>query len=184
MKRVAIWNGGPVAEELGGGTRANTEFKPSFDLALLSEEVKEFYMALANDDLVEMIDAWCDMRFVFEGIQFKFGCIEYSYTAVSLDSFFENDKAMVGIVDYYSHHSGVARRLIEDELYKKQPHEHDKVFQIFEKSFEFVCEANEQKGTVKDSKGKTMKGEKWQNPGARIYQLLISEGFLNDDRAV
>lgn len=184
MKRVAIWNGGPVPEELGGGTRGNTVFKPTFDLALLSEEVKEFYQALANQDLVEMIDALCDMKFVFEGIQFKFGMISYSYEASNLNAFYENDKAMVAIVDYFSHHKRVATELIENELLKVKPSEFGLIFDTLEAAYDIVCTANEQKGTAKNGNGKTMKGPNWVNPAASIYQLLIEKGFINDDNSV
>ena len=179
MKRVAIWNGGPVADELGGGTRGNTKFNPGFDIALLSEEVKEFYLALANNDLVEMIDAVCDMRFVYEGIQFKFGCTTYSYQAASIDNFVENDKAFARITDYYNYHFNAADDLISQEIYKRYGEnlfgDFDAIYKIKSRSYDAVCSANEQKGIIKDENGKTMKGPKWVNPAEAIAQIIEEE---------
>ena len=45
-------------------------------------------------------------------------------------------------------------------------------------AYTIVCKANEQKGTVKDANGKTMKGPKWVNPASRIKELLIDSGIL------
>lgn len=184
MRRVAIWNDGPVAEELGGGTRGNDNFKPTFDLALLSEEVKEFYKNLAKNDLIEMIDAICDMKFVWQGIEFKYGCVDYSYTASNLNSFYENEQAYERIKQYYSLHFHKAKKEIEDymlELTKATDREalYNLTYDIINEAFIIVCEANEQKGTVKNADGKTMKGPKWVNPANRIKELLIDKGILN-----
>lgn len=175
MNRVAIWNGGAVPMELGGGTRGNTEFNPSFDLGLLSEEVKEFYTAVANDDLVEMFDAYADMRFVWEGIGFKYGMIAYSYAA-DLELFANNEKMFNMIGSYYYGHRHTAYQAIKEKMGTKYS---EKLFEnLTDTIFEYVCEANEQKGTEKDEKGKTIKGPKWVNPADRIRKLLVSKGLL------
>ena len=116
MRRVAIWNDGIVPKELGGGTRGNDTFKPTFDLALLSEEVKEFYKAMAKNDLVEMFDAVADMKFVWEGIEFKYGCTSYSYTASSLDEFYNNERAFNAIRSYYFGHFNTVCELLYKEV--------------------------------------------------------------------
>lgn len=175
MNRVAKWNGGPVPKELGGGTRGNTEFKPEFDLGLLSEEVKEFYTAVANSDLVEMFDAYADIRFVWEGIRFKYGMIAYSYTA-DLELFEYNEKMFKLMREYCEEHMFRAYMCIKEALGTKFS---ETVFtSLTDTIFSYVCDANEQKGTEKDEKGKTIKGPKWINPADRIRQLLRSKGIL------
>lgn len=175
MNRVAVWNGGVVPKELGGGTRGNTEFKPEFDLGLLSEEVKEFYTAVANKDIVEMLDAYADMRFVWEGIEFKYGMVAYSYDA-DLVAFERNEKMFDMIRSYYYGHCHTAYKSIKEALGNKFS---ETLFEtLTDTVFNFVCEANEQKGTDKDEKGKTIKGPKWVNPADRIRHLLFSKGLL------
>jgi hypothetical protein len=168
MKRVAIWNGGPVKEELGGGTRGNTEFNPNFDMGLLSEEVQEFYGWMTENNLVEMVDAVCDTRFVWEGIQFKFGMIAYSYNC-DLNKVAENNAAFNLIKNYYEIHMTTMIEIIQGEGLTKKD---------FDTCYNFVCEANEQKGTTKDEKGKTMKGPKWYNPADKIRNHLKARGLL------
>ena len=204
MMRVAIWNDGLVPDELGGGTRGNNEFKPGFDLGLLSEEVKEFYKAMANNDIVEMIDAYCDTRFVWEGIEFKYGMIGYSYETIKdLSPLETNMKAFELLERYYEKHKYkmliVLDRLVnEADRFKSPAYERVRntalhiscnaipaysikgLVEILDEAFTIVCEANEQKGTIKDAKGKTMKGPKWVNPADRIRALLIDEGIISD----
>lgn len=172
MKRVSIWNGGVVPEELGGGTRGNTEFNPAFDMGLLSEEVKEFYSSMANNDIVEMIDAVCDTRFVYEGIKFKYGMISYGYgSGYDLRVVEDNTKAYKIIENYYFHHMNIMFEVLES-LGITGMH--------IQNCYNFVCEANEQKGTKKDEKGKTMKGSKWVNPAEKIKNYLAKCGIQND----
>jgi hypothetical protein len=183
MKRVAIWNDGPVAEELGGGTRGNDSFNSAFDLALLSEEVKEFYKHMAKNDLVEMLDAIADMKFVWEGIQFKYGCTSYSYTACNLDQFYANEKAFSAIRSYYYYHFHESTDVVYEHIMQvTKDTDREAMLNLtmdtVNEVFDIVCEANEQKGTVKDSNGKTMKGPKWVNPADRIRELLIDKGIL------
>lgn len=196
MMRVAIWNDGIVPVELGGGTRGNNEFKPGFDLGLLSEEVKEFYKAMANNDIVEMVDAYCDTRFVWEGIEFKYGMISYSYeTNKDLAILDANMRAFDLLERYYEKHKYkmwcTLNKLYSEiditksPAYIKAKHTALPAYaikgleEILEEAFIIVCEANEQKGTIKDSKGKTMKGPKWVNPADRIRALLVDEGIIN-----
>lgn len=196
MMRVAIWNDGLVPDELGGGTRGNNEFKPGFDLGLLSEEVKEFYKAMANNDIVEMVDAYCDTRFVWEGIEFKYGMISYSYeTNKDLAILDANMRAFELLERYYERHKYKMWCILnkiysEIDISKSPAYEKAKntalpayaikgLEEILEEAFIIVCEANEQKGTRKDGKGKTMKGPKWVNPADRIKALLIEEGIIN-----
>lgn len=178
MKRVAIWNEGLVPEELGGGTRGNNTFNFAFDLPLLSEEVKEFYKALANNNIVEMVDAYCDVRFVWEGIEFKYGCISYDYNDVNNWNFLNtNEQEFRAIENYKDRHRYKMLDLLETELYGTAYEEsYDKTLKLLDAAFNIVCEANEQKGTIKDANNKTMKGPKWVNPADSIRELLIANG--------
>ena len=177
MKRVAIWNGGLVHEELGGGTRGNTNFNINFDLPLLSEEVKEFYKALANNDIVEMVDAYCDVRFVWEGILFKYGCISYEYNNPNNYKLLKEDTEHFNIMEeYYRRHKYEMFELLETELYGDTDESYSQTLVLLDVAFDLVCEANEQKGTVKDNNNKTMKGHKWVNPADSIKALLTLNG--------
>ena len=49
---------------------------------------------------------------------------------------------------------------------------------ILDKAFDIVCDANEQKGTVKNEYGKTIKGSKWVNPAESIKKLLEMNGLI------
>lgn len=186
MKRVAIWNGGVVPEALGGGSRENTVFNPIFDLGLLSEEVVEFYDWMSKDNVVEMFDAYCDMKFVYEGIEFKYGMIKYDYeTVTNFETLATNTKAMDDISNYYDYHSSVAFRelynLVEATISRcnaLSERTHEKTQRVIDLCFDAVCAANEQKGTVK-IKGKTAKGENWVNPAETIEAILIREGILS-----
>lgn len=178
MKRVAIWNEGPVPEELGGGTRGNNTFNFAFDLPLLSEEVKEFYKALANNDIVEMVDAYCDVRFVWEGIEFKYGCISYDYNDINNYTLLVEHTQQFKVLElYYREHKYKMLELLETELYGSECVEPYKdTMELLGKAFDIVCTANEQKGTIKDSNNKTMKGPKWVNPAESIRKLLVESG--------
>lgn len=180
MNRVAIWNGGIVPVELrgkdGSDTRGNIEFNPNFDMGLLSEEVVEFYTNLALDDIVEMIDAYCDMKFVWEGILFKYGMIKYEYNSTDVIEQLEiNTRAFSAIRSYYYAHEGQAL----DCLVAKFEDLRKTTFleQILKAHYTFVCEANELKGTAKDEKGKTIKGKNWIDPGLRLKELLNKKGI-------
>ena len=167
--RVAKWNDGPVPVELGGGTRNNNVCNPPFDLALNTEEIKEFYKALVNSDLVEMVDAYADTKFVYYGILYKLGNLTTSYKAINIDSF---------------------KKIVEDTIYnlKYIRMQLESMYQILytfkiytdilDKAFDIVCDANEQKGTVKNEYGKTIKGSKWVNPAESIKELLERNGLL------
>lgn len=177
MKRVAIWNDGPVPEDLGGGTRGNNTFNFAFDLPLLSEEVKEFYKALANNDIVEMVDAYCDVRFVWEGIEFKYGCISYEYNdGNNWNLLNTNEQEFRALENYYRLHRYKMLDILETDLFGNTDDSDTKALDLLDAAFNIVCEANEQKGTIKDANNKTMKGPKWVNPADSIRELLIANG--------
>lgn len=177
MKRVAMWNDGPVHEDLGGGTRGNNTFNFAFDLPLLSEEVKEFYKALANNDLVEMVDAYCDVRFVWEGIEFKYGCISYDYNDVNNWNFLNtNEQEFRALECYKDKHRYRMLDLLETDLFGNTEESYKQTLDLLDAAFDIVCTANEQKGTIKDANTKTMKGPKWVNPAVSIALLLEDNG--------
>lgn len=177
MKRVAIWNDGPVPEDLGGGTRGNNTFNFAFDLPLLSEEVKEFYKALANNDIVEMVDAYCDVRFVWEGIEFKYGCISYDYNDVNNWNFLStNEQEFKALESYNIEHKYKMLDILKTELFGNTEDSYTQTLELLDVAFDIVCTANEQKGTIKDANTKTMKGPNWVNPADSIKELLIANG--------
>ena len=167
--RVAKWNDGPVPVELGGGTRNNNVCNPPFDLALNTEEIKEFYKALVNSDLVEMVDAYADTKFVYYGILYKLGNLTTSYKAINIDSF----KKIVEDTIYNLKYIRMQLESMYQILYTFEIYT-----DILDKAFDIVCDANEQKGTVKNEYGKTIKGSKWVNPAEAIKELLERNGLL------
>ena len=178
MKRVAIWNDGPVPEDLGGGTRGNNTFNFTFDLPLLSEEVKEFYKALANNDIVEMVDAYCDVRFVWEGIEFKYGSTSYEYNDNNnYKLLVEHTQQFKALELYHREHKYKMLDILETELFGSECDDtYKNALELLDKAFDIVCEANEQKGTIKDENNKTMKGPNWVNPAESIRKLLVESG--------
>lgn len=143
--------------------RFNTQFKPEFDIALLSEEVAEFYTAAAKQDLVEMVDAYCDTEFVYQGIQFKYGMIRYVYNLDGEKQLEKNTSAFRRITNYYNYHRALMlNTLIDKRVYTD----------TLNKCFKLVCDANDAKGTARDEKGKTMKGPNWFNPADAIREVL------------
>ena len=171
FERVARWNGGPVPEELGGGTRGNDNCNPAFDLALVTEEIKEFYKALARQDIVEMVDAYADTLFVYYGILYKLGNLSTSYSAISIDVFKKTVDDTIITLNY-------ARNQLESMFTILAAAYKITNKTILDKAFDIVCEANEQKGTTKDQYGKTMKGPKWVNPAESIAIMLKEEGVI------
>ena len=167
--RVAKWNDGPVPVELGGGTRNNNVCNTPFDLALNTEEIKEFYKALVNSDLVEMVDAYADTKFVYYGILYKLGNLTTSYKAINIDSF----KKIVEDTIYNLKYIRMQLESMYQILYTFEIYT-----DILDKAFDIVCDANEQKGTVKNEYGKTIKGSKWVNPAEAIKELLERNGLL------
>ena len=167
--RVAKWNDGPVPVELGGGTRNNNVCNTPFDLALNTEEIKEFYKALVNGDLVEMVDAYADTKFVYYGILYKLGNLTTSYSAINIDSF----KEIVEDTIYNLKYIRMQLESMYQILYTFKIYT-----DILDKAFDIVCDANEQKGTVKNEYGKTIKGSKWVNPAESIKELLERNGLL------
>ena len=167
--RVAKWNDGLVPEELGGGTRNNNVCNPPFDLALNTEEIKEFYKALVNGDLVEMVDAYADTKFVYYGILYKLGNLTTNYDAADIDSFKKTVEDTIYILKYIRMQlESMYQILYTFEVYTD----------VLNKAFDIVCEANEQKGTVKNEYGKTIKGAKWVNPAEAIKKLLDMNGLI------
>ena len=171
LERVARWNDGPVPEELGGGTRGNDNCNPAFDLALVTEEIKEFYKALARQDVIEMVDAYADTLFVYYGILYKLGNLSTSYAAMNIDVFKKTVDDTIFALDYTRNQLETMFSILA-AAYQIT----DKA--ILDKAFDIVCEANEQKGTTKDQYGKTMKGPKWVNPAESIAIMLKEEGVL------
>lgn len=164
LARVARWNGGPVPEELGGGTRNNTKLDLDYEIALLTDEIKEFYTALANNDLVEMIDGYCDTKFVKLGIDFKYGMQNYAYnSSTNLVVLKTSIEGKAYIDDLYNEHTVIMLEVLGTYGITQQ---------MLDECFDVVCEANEQKGTVKNEFGKTIKGPKWVNPADKIRLII------------
>lgn len=149
MLRVAHWN----------YKRDNRNFDKDLELRMLSEEAQEFKDGLemyfeaieCNEDpmdaIVEMVDAWCDYRFVRSGSLFKVLGSSISFDWKSIE----------------------AQELYMYNILTKTSIDLDP--NILEKCFDKVIEANNAKGTTKVN-GKVQKGDDWEDPKVVIFRLL------------
>ncbi len=137
-------------------------------ITLLSEEVAEFWNAYAEGDLVEMVDAWCDAKFVWEGRKYLFGSRKFD-SVNSLDRV----RAEFLLIRYYWMQQD---KFMKDLLYK--------VGGITEsalsEAFEIVCRANSRKALSYDAGLKVDKPEGWVPPQEEIRKLLLRRGVSAD----
>jgi len=123
------------------------------EIAMLQEEIKEFYDA---KDLAERIDAMIDVRYVYEGTQLK-----YNYNFKPMDT---NITKVVGEFHRLST-SLVAEELGDDSQYLDK---------IMNKAWEIVCRINALKVAELDANGKVIKQKDLPDATQEIRELLES----------
>ena len=144
----------------GNGLRYDVELEDK----LFEEEVKETIQAIANDNLVEMLDGLCDIKFVLEGTKVK----------LLYNGFYFNDQQKEDIL----------QSLIDEvrEIFNNIEYE-GSFTEILVKAYEIVCDANLEKliegVAVIDGTGKILKPEGFISPNQKILDLLESVNLLS-----
>jgi len=148
MIKVAKWN----------FDRNNTSFDVELETNMLAEEAQEFKDGLVDyfnaikginqeailDAKVELVDAWADFNFVFQGTKFK---------------------ALGTMIDF----SGVEET--EQYMYTLLNQDLQINGAVLERALDAVIVANEAKGTQKVN-GKIQKGDDWVDPKSQIRMYL------------
>lgn len=118
--------------------RDNTTYNAELEKAMFAKEINELFEAIRERDLVEILDALADMRFVMWGAEFKGNIV---------DEVVDFDMAW-----YDSYH------LVDDLIEVKNFDE------LFEEIYDNVITANELKPTEKNEQGKIIKGPNFVAP--------------------
>lgn len=139
--------------------RKNIRFSRDLEESMLAEEAQEFKDGLAMildqssteeqeiGGLIEIIDAWCDYKFVLTGTIYKYlGC----NTAINLENFKTQEEYMRSILYELG---------LDDEF--------------LEVCYNLVVEANTVKGS-KRVNGKIQKGSSWRDPKESIREALYN----------
>lgn len=134
-------------------------FNPALQTRMLTEESREFYEAYKANDMVGMIDAYCDFIFVLRGAQ-------ASLIATDFGDDYGAYKIALDIVNGATNQGFMMLELLNKAV-PIGPVE-------LEKCLEFVIEANEAK--PKDTvSGKIIKGTNWRDPKDRIKYLVFGD---------
>lgn len=131
-------------------------FNPALQTAMLTEESREFYTAYAEDNIVDMIDAYCDFVFVLRGAQ----------ASLIATDFGEDYQAYRTALDIVNGATNQGFMLLEI-LCKVCPIGPNDI----EECFNYVIDANDAKPRDKKS-GKIIKGDAWVDPKIRIKMLI------------
>lgn len=132
-------------------------FNPALQTRMLTEESNEFYLAYRENNMVGMIDAYCDFIFVLRGAQ-------ASLIATDFGDDYNAYKTALDIVNGATNQGFMILEL----LLKAVPISNVEL----EQCFAFVIEANEAK--PKDTvSGKIVKGPNWKDPKDRIKALVF-----------
>lgn len=131
-------------------------FNPALQTRMLTEESREFHEAYAEDDIVGMVDAYCDFVFVLRGAQ-------ASLIATDFGDDYNAYRTALDIVNGATNQGFMLLEIL------------GKVCPIgpadIEECFTYVIDANEAK--PRDTKsGKIIKGEDWVDPKFRIKMLI------------
>jgi hypothetical protein len=157
--------------------RNGLEYNPELEQNMLDEEAKEFkdaftaYLALTTsdayyaedtllDEVVDMVDAYCDYMYVYTGTSLK------SIGFKHIDA---------------SHTQSVMHSVLTEVLLTHGVRMYDGkgTLPLLEEAFQYVIEANNKKPLTK-TKGKVTKGKDFIDPKALIKDLLKAKGFVAD----
>lgn len=134
-----------------------------FDLDLqtrmLTEESNEFYLAYKENDMVGMIDAYCDFIFVLRGAQ-------ASLIATYFGSDYLSYRLALDIVNGATNQGFMILEILNKTV-PIGPVE-------LEQCLQFVIEANNAK-SFDEVNGKTVKGPNWRDPKERIKALVFGD---------
>lgn len=157
--------------------RNGLEYNPELEQNMLDEEAKEFkdafttYLALTTsdayyaedtllDEVVDMIDAYCDYMYVYTGTALK------SIGMKAIDA---------------SHTQSVMHSVLTEVLLTHGVRMYDGkgTLPLLEEAFQYVIQANSKKPLTK-TKGKVAKGKDFKDPKVLIKELLRAKGFVAD----
>lgn len=157
--------------------RNGLEYNPELEQNMLDEEAKEFkdafttYLALTTsdayyaedtllDEVVNMVDAYCDYMYVYTGTALK------SIGMKAIDA---------------SHTQSVMHSVLSEVLLTHGVRMYDGkgTLPLIEEAFQYVIEANNKKPLTK-TKGKVTKGKDFKDPKVLIKELLKAKGFVAD----
>ena len=147
--RVASWN----------FTRGLDYWASDLSVKILSEEVREFWTAYANKSIIDMLDAYADVRFVFEGRVFLFGIHNWK----SLEELARGSADYDILVRYADNQMSHIMNILNGMGFRD--HHLDAVFEI-------VCDANDKKHAEKNGDGKITKGPDWYKPEGKIEEYF------------
>lgn len=140
-------------------------FNPALQTRMLTEESREFYDAYKANDMVGMIDAYCDFIFVLRGAQASLIATDFGddYGAYRTALDIVNGATNQGFMMLEILNKAVPVGPVELEL-----------------CLSYVIEANEAK--PKDTvSGKIIKGDNWRDPKDKIRALVFPEGNEEED---
>jgi len=152
--------------------RNNLEFNIELESAMLSEEANEFFQA---DTLVDRLDAYADFVFVGVGSVYKHLATKHKYFVG-----IEQDYDQMNILTEWM--NTVREQMIElitNEILMINPKctykDEDIIETILNSSLDIVIDANEKKGTERDSNGKVIKGADYIKPEKTINKMLCEK---------
>lgn len=149
VNRVAHWN----------YTRGLDYWKSDLSVKILSEEVREFWIAYAERRFIDMLDAYADVRFVLEGSEFLFS-VHHFQSIQELNEFTSDYKI---IMEYGQTQLGLIKDILLDLGLTAGN------LRII---FEIVCDANDKKHAEKNGDGKITKGPNWYKPEGKIEEYI------------
>lgn len=149
QKRIYDWN--MVRGMLDKG------FNPALQTKMLTEESREFHDAYKEQDMVGMIDAYCDFIFVLRGAQ-------ASLIATDFGEDYHAYKTALDIVNGATNQGFMLLELLT-KLVPVGPVD-------INQCLSYVIDANEAKPATKKG-GKVIKGNEWVDPKFKIKMLLF-----------
>ncbi len=147
--RVASWN----------FTRGLDYWDSNLSVKILSEEVREFWTAYANKSIIDMLDAYADVRFVLEGRVFLFGIHNWK----SIEELTKGVAEYNILISYAETQMSNILGILHGIGFRE--HHLDDIFNI-------VCYANDKKHAEKNGDGKITKGPDWYKPEGKIEEYF------------
>jgi hypothetical protein len=132
-------------------------------VALLSEEIAEFWNALAEGNVVDMVDAWADIQFLMEGRLFLFG----TAAPKTLDALRKVVEEYETVQSYASDQLDVMCVILDDYKVSRD---------LRVMALRLVREANNRKALTYNEGLKVDKPADWVAPQEAIMGLLVEAG--------
>lgn len=158
-QRVYEWN----------RNRGNLEFKFSREIAMLTEEAREFFNSTT---LVNRLREWADILFVWCGTKAKyFAHTENANGRKFLEDYKQYKNLRLWVSDLLEETGDIVRNELKS-LTGSRYDADNLINSILAGAFEAVIYANENKGTERDANGKIQKGPNYIAPDKVIKDLI------------